>query len=268
MKGGIVVKEGKIVSLEDRIPKMKEHRKRKANRRLIILISLFFLLILCVIYFQSPLSHIKQIEVIGNELVTKEMALETSELAVGDHIWRMNRKATIESLQSIPEIKNVQIKWKFPNTVALQLEEYKTIAYISTGTAFYPILENGHTLESKLKDHTVPVSAPILSGFQEKKILKEIAMELEKLPTEILNAISEIHHRPKKTDQYHIHLYMNNGIEVNATILTFSDMMVHYPSYIAQLDPKVKGVIDLEVGSFFKAYEQEGEHGDEEPLEE
>jgi cell division protein FtsQ len=51
---------------------------------------------------------------------------------------------------------------------------------------------------------------------------------------------------------------MNDGFEVRATLRTFSDKMVHYPSIISQLDPNKKGIIDLEVGSFFKAYESEG----------
>ena len=78
---------------------------------------------------------------------------------------------------------------------------------------------------------------------------------MKELPPEIVNIISEVHYTPKNTDKYHITLFMNDGFEVSATILTFSEKMVHYPSIVSQLDPKVKGVIDMEVGSFFKAYE-------------
>lgn len=263
-----MMKEGKVFSLEDRMPKMKEHRKRKANRRLISLISLFFLLILLVIYFQSSLSHINKIKIVGNELISEEEAIEKSGLEIGTNVWRINRKATIENLQALQEVKSAQVKWKFPNTVYLTLQEYETIAYVSTDKTFHPILENGRTLKSKLKESEVPVSAPILSGFNETSILKEMAKQLEQLPAEILNAISEIHHQPKKTDQYHINLFMNDGFEVSATILTFSEKMEHYPSFVAKLDPNIKGVIDLEVGSFFKAYEQEGETLNEEEFEE
>jgi cell division protein FtsQ len=48
---------------------------------------------------------------------------------------------------------------------------------------------------------------------------------------------------------------MNDGFEVSASIKSFSGKMAHYPSIISQLDPNKKGIIDLEVGSFFKAYE-------------
>lgn len=251
----------KVLSLEDRIPKIKEHRKRKANRRLIFLISLFFLLILLVIYFQSPLSHVSEIKVKGNESVPDQTIIKRSSLKSGDNIWKLDKKKAVQKLEDHQEVKHAKVKIAFPNTVYLEIQEYKTIAYVSTGTEFHPILENGLIVESRPKGG-VPVNAPILSNFKEDAILENMAKELKALKPEIVNVISEIHYTPKKTDKYHISLFMNDGFEVSATILTFSEKMVHYPSIVSQLDPKVKGVIDMEVGSFFKAYETKGAGGE------
>ena len=44
---------------------------------------------------------------------------------------------------------------------------------------------------------------------------------------------------------------------------TFAEKMAHYSSIVSQLLPDQKGVINLEVGSYFKAYEQEGDEPDE-----
>ena len=46
---------------------------------------------------------------------------------------------------------------------------------------------------------------------------------------------------PKETDDYRISLFMNDGFEVSATLRSFSEKMIHYPSIISQLDPKHKG---------------------------
>ncbi|MFD1705802.1 cell division protein FtsQ/DivIB [Siminovitchia sediminis] len=256
----MTVDKRKVLSLEDRIPKIKEHRKRKANRRLIFLISLFFLLIILVIYFQSPLSHVANIKVEGNESVPDLSIIQESGLEKGDNIWKLDRKKIVQKLEEHQEIKEAKVKVGFPNTAVLEVVEYDTIAYVSTGTEFHPILENGLIVNHP--EGEVPVSAPILSNFKENQILEEMAKELKKLPPEIVNVISEIHYTPKKTDKYHITLYMNDGYEVTATILSFSEKMIHYPSFVSQLDPKVKGVIDLEVGSFFKAYEPGEENGE------
>lgn len=260
----MTVDKRKVLSLEDRIPKIKEHRKRKANRRLIFLISLFFLLIMLVLYFQSPLSHVKEIRVQGNQSVPDQTIIERSGLKTGDNVWKLDKKEAVRKLEDHQEVKNAIVKIGFPNTIFLQIEEYDTIAYVSTGTEFQPILENGVIVENN-PEGGVPVNAPLLSNFEENEVLEDMAMELKELPPEIVNVISEIHLTPKKTDKYHITLYMNDGFEVSASILTFSEKMVHYPSFVSQLDSKVKGVIDLEVGSFFKAYETKEPHGEEAP---
>lgn len=127
------------------------------------------------------------------------------------------------------------------------------MAYLSNNGKYAPILENGTVLE-ELATGEIPVYAPVLIGFKEGKALKLLLEELDKLPVEIQNAISEIHYAPTKTDAYHIVMFMNDGFEVNATSRTLFEKMIHYPSIVSQLDPKVKGVIDLEVGSYFKAY--------------
>ncbi|MBD8003940.1 FtsQ-type POTRA domain-containing protein [Bacillus sp. Sa1BUA2] len=256
----------KVLSLEDRIPKIKEHRKRKANRRLIFLISLFFLLILLVIYFQSPLSNVSEIKVKGNESVPDQTIIKRSGLKSGDNIWNLDKKKAVQQLEDHQEVKHAKVKISFPNTVYLEIQEYKTIAYVLTGTEFHPILENGMIVGSNPKGG-VPVNAPILSNFKEDAILENMAKELKALKPEIVNVISEIHYTPKKTDKYHITLFMNDGFEVSATILTFSEKMVHYPSIVSQLNPNVKGVIDMEVGSFFKAYETKETGGEGEQQE-
>ncbi len=39
--------------------------------------------------------------------------------------------------------------------------------------------------------------------------------------------------------------------------------MIHYPSIVSQIDSSKKGIIDLEVGSYFREYETEGEESNE-----
>ncbi|MCR2820808.1 cell division protein FtsQ/DivIB [Lederbergia panacisoli] len=249
------MEKGKVLSLEDRIPKIKEHRRRKANRRLIFLLTLFFLLIACVVYIQSPLSQINKIDVNGIELVTKEDAINSSALQKGQNIWKINKKQVAKKLMSIPEIKHAEVLMEFPNNIVINIKEYSPIALLKSEKDFHPVLENG----TILKNNTNLTDAPLLFSFKEGAILEDLAAQLKMFPSEILNSVSEVHYDPKETDKYHVYLFMNDGFEVNATITTLAAKMIHYPSIVSQLDPKVKGVIDLEVGSFFKAYDLEEE---------
>jgi cell division protein FtsQ len=261
LNGGKCMDKGKIVALEDRIPKLKEQRRRKANRRLIVLLCLFFTMIAVVAYVQSPLSHVKKITVIGNELLSTNDIIKYTKITKKTNIWSVKKNDIAQALQKMNVIKKAEVKIKWPNTVSIEIQERNKIAYIESDNSYYPVMENGKVLKDR-KVAEMPVNAPILFKFKEGAFLKEMVSELEELPDEVQNSISEIHYTPKKTDQYHISLFMNDGFEVSATLRSFSEKMIHYPSIISQLDPNKKGIIDLEVGSYFKAYELESEESE------
>lgn len=251
------MEKGKIVSIEDRIPKLKQQRRKKANRRLILLLLIFFSLIASVVYFQSPLSQVKKVEINGNESYSKEELLTVIGLSEKTNIWKVNKDTIEGKLRKLPEIKSAKVKIKLPDTVAVKLKEYSRIAFIAKEASFSPVLETGEILKSE-QTTDLPVSAPLLIGFSEGDVLEEMILNLQDLPQEVLNSISEIQYKPKKTDVYRITLFMNDGFEVSATLRSFSEKMALYPSIVGQLDPDTKGVIDLEVGSYFKEFEKEG----------
>jgi cell division protein FtsQ len=253
-----VMEKGKIVSIEDRVPKLKQHRRKKANKRLVFLLILFFSLIACVSYFQSPLSKVKNINVKGQKIYTTEQIKTISGISNNQNIWKLDKNQISVNIKRLPEIKKVATKIIFPNTVQITILEYNRVAFFANETSFYPVLENGKIIKND-DGEVLPINAPILKNFSEGKVLEEMVVSLKELPVEVVNSISEIQHTPKVTDPYYITLFMNDGFEVSATLRTFSQKMVHYPSIISQLDVNVKGVIDLEVGSFFRAYELKGE---------
>nr|WP_077211439.1 FtsQ-type POTRA domain-containing protein [Bacillus dakarensis] len=245
----------KVVSLEDRIPKLKQQRRKKANKRLIFLLLLFFVLIACVVYFQSPLSHVNKIEVEGNRVYTDEEIISKSSVSKNSSIWNVDEKGIKSKISELTEIKSVDVRTKMPNAVVISVEEWRRIAYLLNEGDFLPILENGDILEKETGK--TPVSAPILFSFPEGDVTEEMIRGLETIPEEVLNSISEIHYSPKETDKTHITLFMNDGFEVSASIRTFAENMIHYPSIVSQLDPAIKGIIDLEV-PYFSPYELKG----------
>ncbi|MGG1678804.1 cell division protein FtsQ/DivIB [Neobacillus sp. NRS-1170] len=252
------MENGKIVALEDRIPKLKEQRRRKANRRLVLLLILFFIMIVAVAYTQSPLSHVKTITIKGNEIYSKDEIIRKSGLSNNTNIWKVRKDTVASKVEQLTEIKKADVKRKWPNTILIQVEEHKRIAYLKKDKSYLPVMENGQILKNR-KTEMIPVDSPILFDFKEGAAMNEMVKELKSLPIEIANSISEIHYTPKKTDRYHVSLFMNDGFEVSATLKSFSEKMVHYPSIIGQLDPNKKGIIDLEVGSYFRAFEAEVE---------
>ena len=253
------MEKGKIVSIEERIPKLKQQRKQKTNRRVIFLLAFFFLTILVVVYLRSPYSHIQDIKVNGSSITDKESIIKASKLKLNMNIWSFQPKEIEKSIGNIEEIKSVKVSRQFPTHVIISVKEYDRVAYLMKDRTFHPVLENGSIVQETSLS-TAPTSSPILIHFEEGKTLKTLLNELDKLPKNIVHSISEIQSAPKKTDQEHIILYMNDGFEVSATLPTFSEKMKHYPAIISQLNPSTKGIIDLEVGSFFQSYQHENEN--------
>lgn len=256
-----------IISLEDRVPKFKKTRRRKANRILIVLLILFFSLISIVIYFQSSYSHVGEISIKGNEYYDSQAIILQSELSRDVNIWTIRKADIINRVKKLTKVKSAQVSYKFPNEIIIQIEELKTIAYILAEGKFYPLLEDGTVFKDE-EISQLDADRLVLFNFEDGQALKDLVAELNKLPDEIINAISEIHHLPTEINRHHLTLFMNDGFEVRATIRDFAEKMVHYPAIVGQLDPTKKGMIDLEVGSFFKEYntfqEEEDVQNDEE----
>lgn len=255
-----------IVSIEDRIPKLKQARKKKANRRLIFYLSIFFVLISIIIYLQSPLSHIKTINVTGNSFLEDEEIIEQSELTTSTNIWTIDKSGITATLKDNPIIESAVVERNFPWTVDIQLTEYNRVGYVKEENSFYPILGNGTTLH-EMEQGSIHGDAPLIVEFTEEEYLHRMTSELQELPVAILNLISEIHWKPTDDNQNEILLYMNDGFMVSGTIRDFADKMQVYPSIVSQLDPESKGIIHIGVGAYFESFDGENEEDLENELE-
>jgi len=260
--------EKKIVSIEDRIPKLKQARKKKANRRLVFYLSIFFFLISIIVYLQSPLSHIKTIHVNGNAFLSDEEVIEQSELKTNTNIWTINREEISDELTNNQIVESAEVNRILPRTVQINLKEYEHVGYLEDGTSYFPILGNGTILKS-MNQSNPNGDAPIIIGFTEEEYLHRMASELEQLPENISNLISEIHWTPSEDDKNKLLLYMNDGFLVDGAIRNFAERMEVYPSIAAQLDEEDSGIIHIGVGAYFESFnEQSNEDEAEEEIEE
>ena len=78
--------------------------------------------------------------------------------------------------------------------------------------------------------------------------------QLLKMDEDVYHLISEIIFAGDEKDSDSITVYMDDGFEVRAFISTFAEKMAYYPDITAQLNSYEKGVIDMEVGTFFTPF--------------
>jgi cell division protein FtsQ len=247
----------KVITLEDRIPKLKEQRRQKANRRLILYISIFFFLILIIVYLISPLSHVGKVTINGNHYVDNRTILDASGLSSDTSFWDVDRDAVVKKVKKVKEVKSVSVNKHFPNAVSIRVTEYGRVAYLKKDDRYYPILENGARL-SALSQKDIPAGAPILVDWEDGKKLAHMAGELQKLPEAMVHRISEIYYTPTEHFPGAITVYMNDGFEVQSLINNFSNKMKSYPDIVSQLNPQARGIIHMRVGTYFEKYGNDG----------
>lgn len=241
----------KVVSIEDRIPQLKQSRKKKANRRLVFYLTIFFLLISVIVYLQSPLSNVKQIVISGNSFVAEKEVIELSEVTHKTNIWAIDKKQIEKEINDHPVIESVDVKRKLPSTIEIKITEYELVGYLKNGDEIQPILGSGVILPVHIQSLG---EAPLIIGFTEESYLKDMTGELEKLPQSILNLISEIHWEPTEENKNKVILYMNDGFLVEGTIRNLANKMQVYPSIVSQLEPDSKGIIHIGVGAYFEEF--------------
>lgn len=58
----------KVIDIEERIPTLRAKRRRRSNIKFILLTTVFGVILFLLLYFQSPYSDIKTIDVTGEAL--------------------------------------------------------------------------------------------------------------------------------------------------------------------------------------------------------
>lgn len=246
----------KVIDIADRIPTLREKRRKRSNRKFLILILIFLLTLFLLLYFQSPYSEIDKIKIVGADIVPAEKYLQQSNLSLGESMWGFRQKEIEEKIEKLKWVKNVHVKRKLLTTVIIEVEEYKKVAYVTDNNVFYPLLENGYVLETSREE---PIDAPVFVNFKDEMIREKLLNELGKLDSSILPLISEIHSNGEK-DPYGITLFMNDGYEVRAEVTSLAKKLNYYPSIVAQINQtgsKEKGIIDIEVGTYYRPYSDE-----------
>ena len=253
----INIKEGvlnmeKVIDIEDRIPTLKKRRKKRTNRKFIVLILLFFLVLSVLLYFQSPYSDIKTIEVKGAHLVEDHYYIEASKVVKGQSMWGFKVNDVEQAIMQDAWVEDVTVKRKWLQKVMIEVKELKKVAYLAENGSYYPLLENGKRFEQA--DDNIPIDAPVFMGITDEKKIHKLVKQLALLKPEVLALISQINSNESETNPNAIRLFMNDGYEVRAVISTLAEKLNYYPAMVAQILDLEKGIFDLEVGSSFKPY--------------
>ena len=226
------------------------------------------LIFLLSVYFLTPLATMKTIEFSGNQMVSQEDLLKSSKIDEKDYTLTtfINGGYHIRNMKaSSPWINNLEMTYQFPITFQVKVKEYEVLAYLHEGGQYYPILTNGEIISEPTAADSLP-ETHISIEFSDKKLIKEFALQIEKVPASIKKNIKTVQLTPSNVTPDLVTLTMHDGNKILVPISHIAKKLPYYKGIQSQLEEGVPSVVDMEAGifSYVEGAQNESSSSDEE----
>lgn len=138
-------------------------RKKKKRINPAFLLTVLILVVSGIVLFLTPLFHIEDIKISGNERISKAEILIVSGIREDKNIFAINKGYAEKKIKALGYIENVKIKRKLPDTVTIEVKEGKVSAYLDFGGLYAGINKSGQTLCNVSKASPIE-GAPVVLG--------------------------------------------------------------------------------------------------------
>lgn len=231
----------------------KETREKIAPRhvyRALPVLILSSILLILAVYFISPYSKLKNIEVTGNKQLSKTEVLDASGIQKEDYTLTtyLSQKAHARNIKlSSLWMKKAEISYQFPITFKIKVTEYTVVAYDYSGEQYFPVLSSGEEIATPVKKSQLPKSY-ITLDFSDKAMLKKFVQQLSGISNTIKSEIQTVQHTPSKATEDLLTITMTDG---NKILVPLSEVAKKLP-YYEKIKPQLTetSVVDMEAGIF------------------
>ena len=231
----------------------KEAREKIAPRhvyRALPVLILSSILLILAVYFISPYSKLKNIEVTGNKQLSKTEVLDASSIQKEDYTLTtyLSQKAHARNIKlSNLWVKKAEISYQFPITFKIKITEYTVVAYDYSGEQYFPVLSSGEEIATPVKKSQLPKSY-ITLDFSDKAMLKKFVQQLSSISDTIKSEIQTVQHTPSKATEDLLTITMTDG---NKILVPLSEVAKKLP-YYEKIKPQLTetSVVDMEAGIF------------------
>ncbi|MGT2716094.1 cell division protein FtsQ/DivIB [Streptococcus respiraculi] len=223
---------------------------RKALLQAVPIIAVAMMGILLAVYFISPLSKEKKIEVVGNQRIDTETVLRYSRISSKDYalttlLETKNIEDNIKHSSNV--VKSDQMTFQFPNRFTIHVEEFTEVGYLKDKDGYRLVLSSGNISETAMPLEALPEQHTLIN-LTNKDLVKELALQLATIDSEIVRNIESIDLTPSKVTTDLLTMTMHDG---NTLIIPLSEIdtkLPYYPNIAKRLF--VPSVVDMEVGAF------------------
>jgi cell division protein FtsQ len=134
---------------------VKKHIKKRLQ-----FLSIFLLAIAATIIYigwYSTLLTVKKIEVRGNQVVSQDSILELAQVAPNIQLLRLNVSQTSQRIKTISQIKSVDVRRGWPETLVIEVVERTPLAVTDISEGRYLIDESGVAYQPVTPDANLPL---------------------------------------------------------------------------------------------------------------
>jgi len=114
--------------------------------------------------FSSNFCNIEKVIITGNDYLSEEEVFYKSKIKLGENIFKLNLKKTINLLLQEPWIKDVEIKRAIPNKLIISIKEREAAVFTSIGEEHFALSKEGLAL-SKVDRLEEGFSLPLILGL-------------------------------------------------------------------------------------------------------
>ncbi len=196
--------------------------QKKTKRKRMFLSTVFILFIgfaIFILMINAGFFSIDSITVLGNEKVLENKIVLLSSIQKGENIFKISIKNAEKNITTLPYIKNVKVKRRFPKEVIINIEERQEIIQIQNISSFAIIDNEGYILDNiDKKDESLTEVVGL--NIQNKVIGEDVFVNNEDgLKVEFIRKSEELNMLSKFK-------YINMEDDTNINILTFDEIEV------------------------------------------
>ena len=177
------------------IKNTKPNNAKPKSKKIKMLIKSILVLIAIIAAMLSPLFNIKNIQVVGNTILSSEEIISLSGIKTEENMFKVMKLKTIDRIKENAYINEVAIHKKLPNTIEIQVKERKPSFMLEYGNGYVYLSNQGYMLEiSSIKKDIPTILGTTTSKENYKPGNRLNKDDLEKLGTVIkIMAVAKTH---------------------------------------------------------------------------
>lgn len=248
--------------MNTQMPVLKEPaRKRRGNKKLLAILFLLFIALLGVLFFNSSISKISEVQVTGMHFTTSEQIAAASKIEVGDPFFQTASDLISRNVKTLPQVEEAKVMKVFPGIVKITVQEYPVVAFeLSAQGELTALLSNGTSVPAGNEGSQL-LDKPVLSGWSEADPVKKALTEkLALIPQKQLSDLSEITPIPSKAYPDRIRIFTRTHFEVITAVSVLPEKIDALNAVIETQEP---GKITMLLADTYVPFQTEAEEGED-----